>query len=520
MIAQLNLTLEQEQKKFEEIKKSLTGEKGLLYAGRLLQRAAQKAPDVIALLYNDEEITYKKLYLQACSFARILKKRGIKKGDRILMCFENTPDFYVAYFGIWQAGGVVAPLNTFLKEVEIAHIVSDAQPVLIVTEKERVSLFEQSGAANLPPIITSEQMYGDEDASTTDESVDLDQHEVAALLYTSGTTGLPKGVMLSSFNIISCLMQGSARLEFEGSDRIFGVLPLFHVFAQFACLWGAIFVFATIILVPKIERRSILKGLIYKPTLFVGVPALYGLLCLLKTAPIDSVDFFVSGGDALSDKIRMAFALLYRRKIVSGYGLTETAPLLSVSLADISGPTSCVGNPIIGVEVEIRDEQGTTLPKNATGRIWVRGNNVMLGYYNAPEQTEKVLKNGWFDTGDLGYIDDNRFLYITGRLKDLIIHKGFNIYPQEIENVITSHPNVLRVGVIGRKGEGEFDGEEVPVAYVQIREKHPKMEEELKKLCMQQLAPYKVPKVFICSTDELATTATGKVDKKVLRKIK
>ena len=343
----------------------------------------------------------------------------------------------------------------------------------------------------------------------------LDPDEMAVLLYTSGTTGLPKGVMLSSKNIMTNVLQGLSRLKVWGNERVLGVLPLFHSFAQNACVWTPLFAGVTVILVPKIDRRYILEGLQQRPTMFLGVPALYGLLCLMKAAPIEGIKYFVSGGDALPDRIRAAFGLIYHRKIISGYGLTETSPLISVSLDDETVPTSNVGLPAYGVDVSIRDEQGKELSQGAIGQLWVKGDNIMLGYYNAPEMTAKVMKNGWFDTGDLAYLDKKGRIVISGRIKDLIINKGLNIYPQEIENVIQGYSNVLRVGVIGKRVNAEG---EIPIAFVQLIKKEEDIEDKLKKLCASHLAAYKIPKQFICSTEELPLTTTGKVDKKVLRK--
>ena len=499
---------------YKELKDTITKDGKLLYAGRLLERGAQKFGDLPLLIFNDEPISYAELYRRACAFSAVLKQKGLKPRDRVIISFENAPEFYVAYFAVWQAGGVVAPVNTFLKEKELAHIVEDAKPTFIITSADRIELFKKADGPHLPPLLTPEDMPAPDDSFVPDEPIELDEHELAALLYTSGTTGVPKGVMLSSKNIMTNILQGVARLQIDYQERLFGVLPLFHVFAQNVCVWSALFIGATVILVPKIDRRYILSALKHKPTGFFGVPALYGLLCLLKTAPLDTVRFFVSGGDAMPDKIRSYFALLYRRKISNGYGLTETSPVLAFDWEDVAQPTGTIGKPVVGVELEIRNEQGKPLPQGQIGELWVKGDNVMLGYYNAPEETAKVLKDGWFNTGDMMYLSDEGKLIITGRTKDLIINKGINIYPQEIENVIMTHPSVIRAGVIGKH---DSDGE-VPIAYVQLREPLENSEKILKELCMQQLAPYKVPRQFICQVDELPLTATGKVDKKVLRK--
>lgn len=502
--------IQHEQQFFDTLMQDLSKDGRLLYVGRLLERAAEKFGNLTALIYQDEQISYHDLYNRAAALTNLLKQRGVKPRDRVIICFENSPDFFIAYYGVLQAGAIVAPINTFLKEQELAHIVHDAQPRLILTTQERASSFKQSDTTIA--VLTSAEFPTP--ATAPEKAIDLNDDEMAALLYTSGTTGLPKGVMLSSKNIITNVAQGIARVQIGYKERLFGVLPLFHVFAQNICVWSAIFLGATVILVPKIDRRYILSALKHEPTGFFGIPALYGLLCLLKTAPLDSVKYFISGGDALPDKIRSYFALLYRRKICNGYGLSETSPLLAVDFDDSAENTSTVGTPVVGVSAEIRDDDGKPLPLGKIGELWVKGDNIMLGYYNAPDITADVLKDGWFRTGDTMYFDKKGKLVIAGRVKDLIKSKGIKIYPQEVENVIMLYPNVIRVGVIGIKDD---TNSEIPIAYVQLRTKEEGIEEKLKTLCTQQLASYKVPRSFICSTEELPVTTTGKVDKKILR---
>ncbi len=499
---------------FEQLKEKLTTDGSQLYAGRLLERASKEFGALRALIYKDEETTYQELYCQASAFCKLLKQKGLKPRDRAIICFENSPAFFIAYYAVWQAGAVVVPVNTFLKEHELAHIIKDAQPSLIITAPDRVELFKKADGEDLAPIITSQDMPRPNEHFTPDEPIDLPRDEMAALLYTSGTTGVSKGVMLSSHNIMTNIMQGIARLQIGYAERLFGVLPLFHVFAQNLCVWSAVFIGATVILVPKIDRRYILSALKHKPTGFFGVPALYGLLCLLKTAPIEGVKYFISGGDAMPNKIRAYFELLYRRKICNGYGLTETAPLIAIEFDDVAQPTNTLGKPVVGVQCEMRDEKMQPVPRGTIGELWVKGDNIMMGYYNAEDLTQKVLKDGWFNTGDTMYWNEKGKLIITGRTKDLIIHKGINIYPQEIENVLLSHPNVIRAGVIGIVDDAHG---EIPIAYVQLRDQKEGIEIKLKQLCAQQLASYKVPRTIFCQVEDLPLTVIGKVDKKVLR---
>jgi long-chain acyl-CoA synthetase len=306
-----------------------------------------------------------------------------------------------------------------------------------------------------------------------------------------------------------------SRIDVSTNDSIFAALPLFHSFAQLCCVWGSFFLGGTAIVVPKIERKLLLQGLQYKPTIMMGVPALYGLFCLMKNAPFPAVRYFVTGGDAMPDKIRSSFEIIYRRRICNGFGLTETSPLVAANLDDELLPANTVGRPSIGMECQIRTENGDAVDARVDGVLWVKGDNVMLGYYNAPEQTAQVLQDGWFNTGDRAYFDDEGRLVITGREKDLIIHKGFNIYPQEIENILSMHPAVMRVGVVGKE---DVDVGQVPVAFVSLREKGSEtIEVELMKLCKQHLASYKIPKQIII-LEEMPVTSLSKVDKKRLRK--
>lgn len=509
-----------ERELFELVKKGITFDGNLLYAGSMLHYAARMFGDTTTLIFQDERISFIELYQRACIGAHLLKELGVVRGDRVMICFENSPDFYAAYFAAWQTGAVVVPINTFLKEHEIRHIVTDAQPKVICTSSDRELLFKEFGISLLTGIDMSlenalvKKFILKELFSV--EPIVQNQDAVCALLYTSGTTGVPKGVMLSSRAIVTNVAQVIARLSqvINAGERIFAVLPLFHVFAQNTCVWAPMLTGCTVILVPKIDRRLVVDALKHKPTFFLGVPALYGMLCLLRNAPLDSVKYFISGGDALPDKIRGGFALLYRRKICNGYGLTETAPVISVDLEVYTAPTGNVGKPLMDVVCAVRDEHGTNLSPGEIGELWIAGPHLMLGYYHEPEITKKVLVDGFFRTGDLGYINDRGAIVITGRLKDLIIHKGFNIYPQEIENVLLSHANVIGAGVVGVL---DNDGGEVPVAFVQMRASDPLQEKELRTLCVQRLAAYKVPRSFICSVESLPTTATGKVDKKVLR---
>lgn len=515
-----------EQGLFDSLKQSFTNTSGdLLYVGKLLKRAAEKFGDDTALIGADRTLTYKEYYCRAVALSESLKKQGVQPRDRVLLYYENSLEFYLFYCAIWQIGAVVVPVNLFLHERELAHVINDAQPTAICTStKLKVqleSLVSSGKMAALPPVLTEEAIDWKmptpahfKDIHPDFRAISLLPDEMCLMLYTSGTTGVPKGVMLSSSNIMTNTMQAFSRLKMLTSDRerFLAVLPLFHVFAQNTCLWLPLMTGSQVIVVQKIDRNVILEGLKKKPTIFVGFPALYGLLCLMKTAPLDSVKLFVSGADAMPDKIRAAFGMIYGRKVCSGYGLTEASPVIAINHLNQEMASNVVGAPLSGIQCEVRDEEERSLPQGRTGSLWVKGDNVMLGYYNAPEATAQVVKDGWLNTGDLAQFDAEGNIVIQGRMKDLIIHKGFNIYPQEVENILLTHPAVFKAAVVGRD---EVSSGQVPIAFVAVKGNSEDLEEKLRQFCNAHLAAYKVPRKFIC-VDDLPMNASGKVDKKQL----
>lgn len=508
-----------EKQLFNNLYNKLTYNNHLIHTSALLSRAAAMYPNNDAVICDEESITYAHLYASACLFAEKLAQHGVTTGDRVLLFYENSLEFYIAYFGVWQLGAVVAPLNVFLSEAEFMHIVGDATPKAIVISPTLKNKLSQENIVQLPTLLEQQDILKTTITTEITKIPTRDYHTftddtISALLYTSGTTGFPKGVMLSSRNIITNTLQAIARLGASDKDRVYCALPLFHSLPQNTCMWSTLVVGACAIIVPKIERRSLLNGFKHKPTVVVAVPALYGLFVLLKTIDFSTVRFFFSGGDALSDKVRSAFKLVYQRTICNGYGLTETSPFIAVDIDDFIKPTSNVGEPLIGLYCTIRDEHNNSLPAYHIGTLWVKGDNIMLGYYNAPEATDAVLQDGWLNTGDLAYLDAYGKIVLSGRERELISQKGLKIYPQEVENILLSHSAVMQAAVIGfaQGNEGE-----IALAFIGTKASdHKALIEDLRNLCLQNLAPYKVPREFIIKS-ELPVNPTGKVDKKSLK---
>ncbi len=510
---------------FHGLRQKFIENEELIPAGRLLQRAFLSFPQQIALIARGEQITYERLYRDAQAMSKKLLDVGVNPGDRVLLYAENSIEFYVAYFGILQCAAVVVPVNTFLHELELSHVINDADASIIFTTETLRGMIDQLRvqekiSKNLVVLVEKDierSVLSELFVSQLPEPKSMNIDDLCILLYTSGTSGKPKGVMLSSRNIMTNALQCYARFKAAGQhdrERFFCVLPLFHIFAQTTCIWLPIMTGSSVVVVSKIDRKLINDGLALKPTIFFGFPALFGLLCMMKNAPLDSVKMFVSGADAMPDKIRTAFSLIYGRKICIGYGLTEAAPVVAVNYHNEVKNSTVVGCPVVGLDCQIRSDDGDVLSRGQIGNLWLRGDNVMMGYYKAPELTQQVMVNGWLNTGDLGLLDERGALAITGRSKDLIIHKGFNIYPQEVENILMSHPMVIKAAVIGK--EDSLSGQ-VPIAYVALRTMHdlPEVELQLRALCLQNLASYKIPRHFTCLQD-LPMSPTGKIDKKQL----
>lgn len=461
-------------------------------------------------------LTYKQLYQHALQISLQLHTQGIRPGNIVMLFIENSIEFYLAYWATLLSGAIVVPVNTFLHANEITYIINDARPSLIIVSERLKSIIALLTLDESIKILLDKELAA---YDNTFDTTSIIPHEIkgnnpALILYTSGTTGQPKGVVLSAENMVTNSMQAAARLQLLTNEQecFFAVLPLFHAFAQNTCIWLPALTGSSVIIVNKIERSTIIDGLRLKPTIFFGFPALYGLLCLMKTANLNSIKLFVSGADAMPDKIRAAFALLYGRKILSGYGLTEASPVISIHHFNDDRQTNNVGKPLVGISVEIRDDQGNVLKQNEIGTLWIKGQNIMLGYYKTEEATNEILQKGWLCTGDLASINHSEEIIIHGRNKDLIIHKGFNIYPQEVENVLLKSSLVMRAAVIGRSDEATG---QIPIAYIMLKVAKKEAELELRQLCKNHLAAYKIPRTFIFK-DELPLSPTGKIDKKQL----
>lgn len=465
------------------------------------------------------------------SFARYLELVGVRKGDNVVILMSNSKEFIIAFLAIGKLGAVPIPLNTFLKRAELEYILNDCEAELVITQGKFSELLEGiEKATKVRKIIWSDGSPGlDENNLSFEEGLTIEDYEhikpqarledTAVILYTSGTTGKPKGVMLSYRNIFSNIENIVKVFNITPKDRFIVYLPMFHAFTLTATVLLPLYTASPIVIVRSIMPFSnvIKQTLLRRVTVFMGVPEVFNALSKAKLPWyfmwFNRIRFFVSGGAPLPlDTLERMKKKFKRATLLEGYGLSECSPVVSVNLPEKQKPLS-VGPPLPDYEVKIVDEELMELPVGEVGEIIVRGDCVMKGYYKNPYETENTIINGWLRTGDLGYVDEEGFIYIVDRKKDLIICKGMNIYPREVEEVLMSHPKVELCAVVGKKDPHHG---EIPVAFVKPGEGESLTEKELRAFLKDKLANYKIPKQFIF-VEDLPKNATGKVLKRVLR---
>ncbi|MEV7791945.1 long-chain fatty acid--CoA ligase [Streptomyces sp. NPDC087512] len=486
----------------------------------LLTESARARGDGPAVRQGETLLTYARLDDMVARFARLLRDSGVRPGDRVAMAVPNVVQFPVSYYGILRAGGVVVPLNPLLKARELAFVLGDSRPVLVLASPSCAGEVEEAarrtGVAWLTVGTTRwERLLRDtEPESAVAERADED---TAVILYTSGTTGSPKGAELTHRNLMTnALTTARTVLRISRDDVVFGGLPLFHAFGQTCALNAALGSGATLTLLPRFDPAEALRIMARdKVTLFLGVPTMYTALLHSGTAdgsgPQD-LRIAVSGGASLPVETLHAFERRYDVVVLEGYGLSETSPVATFNPPDGPRRPGSVGLPVSGVELRVVADDGTPVRTGEVGEIVVRGENVMKGYWNRPDATNEVLRDGWLHTGDLGRVDADGYCFVVDRKKDLIIRAGYNVYPREIEEVLHEHPAVAEAAVIGVPHETH--GEEV-TAVVSLRAGARAEAEHIRDFVKRRVAAYKYPRV-VRIVDALPKGATGKILKREL----
>jgi long-chain acyl-CoA synthetase len=515
----------------------------MLNLSSLLEDSARKFPNRDALVLGPTRLTYAQVNGAANQVANLLVERGIKPGDKVALSCPNLPYFPIVYYGILKAGAVVVPLNVLLKSREIAFHLEEADvkaffcfqgtPDLPMGEEgfkafqsvadvEHFFLITADPAAESP--IEGAETMGRALAgkSPVFDAVGTEATDTAIILFTSGTTGKPKGAELSHSNTMMNVVTSNRLFQSRpGTDSHLLCLPLFHTFGATVQMHAGFSMAATLYLVPRFDAEQVV-GLMQSEeiTFFAGVPTMWWGLLQALTPEVDvdriakNLRIGVSGGAALPVEIISQVKERLHVTVLEGYGLSETSPVATFSDPDMEPRPGSIGVPIWGIEVKlINDDWSEVTEIGAVGEIAIKGHNIMKGYYGRPEATAEVIKNGWFRSGDLARKDEDGFYYIVDRSKDMIIRGGFNVYPREIEEVLLTHPAISLAAVIGVPHDSH--GEEIK-AFVILKPGAEATSEEIVAWGKEQMAGYKYPRI-VEITAALPMTATGKILKRELR---
>ncbi len=478
---------------------------------------AERIPDEIAYKLDDTEVNWAVVNEGSARVAGLLKSKGLEPGDRVGIMLPNVPYFPIAYYGVLRAGGTVVPMNVLLKGREAAFYLKDPEAKWVFAWHDFAEAAEKGAdeaGAEVIPVKPGEfeQLLGEAEAEH--DVADRDGSDTAVILYTSGTTGQPKGAELTHDNMLQNAQASRDLFGFDDDDIVLGALPLFHSFGQTCCMNACAIAGATLTFIPRFDPAKALEIIERdKVTLFAGVPTMYNAMLncdAREQHDHSSLRLCCSGGSAMPGELMRGFEKAFDCKILEGYGLSETSPVASFNHPDKERKVGSIGTPIAGVEMKLVDDDGNDVEQGEVGEIVIKGHNVMKGYWNREEATEEAIVDGWFHSGDMAKIDDDGYFFIVDRKKELIIRGGYNVYPREIEEVLYEHEDVLEAAVIGV--EDDSMGEEVGAAVV-LKEGKDVSADDLKAYVKEQVANYKYPRK-IWFVDELPKGPTGKILKR------
>jgi long-chain acyl-CoA synthetase len=485
-------------------------------------RSAERDADALAVRLDDIQLSYSQLDAMSAQAAAMLRDAGVEPGDRVGLMLPNVPAFVVLYYGILRAGGIVVPMNVLLKRREIAYYVEDSGAKLLLASSDFKEEAEVGGAEAGAEVRVLERggLPGWlEPFEPSGEMAATDPQDTAVILYTSGTTGQPKGAELTHANLDGNAEAATATFtQVNPDDVVLGALPLFHSFGQTVAMNGTLRGGGCLALLPRFEPEAaleLMKSL--GVTIFLGVPTMYGAILNhpgSEDYDLGSLRICVSGGQSLPGELLRGFEETFGCKILEGYGLSETSPVACQNRPDLERKVGSIGVPIEGTEMKICTDGGEPCEDGEVGEILIKGPNVMKGYWQRPEATEETIRDGWLHSGDMGRRDSDGYFYVVDRKKELIIRGGYNVYPREVEEVLYEHPDVVAAAVIGVPDD--LLGEEVGAAVV-LREGAEIDADGLSAYVKEQLAAYKYPRE-VWFLDELPKGPTGKILKREIQR--
>jgi long-chain acyl-CoA synthetase len=499
----------------------------------MLREATLANPDKVAVILDEHVLPYRMVDGAADRVAQALRDQGIAPGSTVGLMLPNVPQFPIVYYGILRAGCTAVPMNVLLKAPEVQYYLQDsgaqaffywgdfaAEAVKGAKDVPgvalRVSVAAQPGAT--PPPGSEDFMSLLVSVNPSGDIAPTRPEDVAIILYTSGTTGKPKGAQLTHDNLLMNAIVGARISSATADDVTLGTLPFFHAFGASNVMNTAIYAGGTLSLLPRFDPVKALQMIQRdRITVFAGVPTMY--IAFLKAYAegewdVSTLRLAISGGAALPEQVLREFEEKFGTPILEGYGLSESSPSATFNRPDKPRKVGSIGLPIWGVELKVLGDDGQALGDGENGEICIRGHNVMKGYHNRPEATaEAIDTDGWLHTGDIGFRDADGYYFIVDRKKEMVIRGGFNVYPREIEEVLYQHPAVLEAAVFGTPDPTM--GEEV-VAAVALRPGMSAGEDELIAFVKERVAAYKYPRrMWVLET--LPKGPTGKILKLELK---
>src|SRR5579864_6508100 len=483
-------------------------------------------PDRPAILFEGRPVSYRDLDETSSRVANVLSAMGIRRGDRVALYVPNIPAFPIAYLGILKLGAIAVSINSIFKAQEVAFILNDSQSRVLFTTAE---LDEALGELDCPAL--ERRLRVDrglhrliDPASSEFRTVEMEANDPALLLYTSGTTGFPKGATLSHGNVVSNTWSVVHHAGYRPEDRLLLFLPLFHVFGQNFIMNACFLAGSTLVLHQRFVPDQVLESITRdQVTMFFGVPSIYiALLNLLDSPPpgsgegwvgaLSSIRYWFSAAATMPQEISRRWTERFGRPICEGYGLTETSPFAAYN-HDFRHKFGSVGTPVENFEIRIVDEEDQEVPTGTLGEIAIKGPGVMLGYWNREDDTRAAIRNGWFHSGDIGSMDDEGYVFIVDRVKDMINRSGFKVWPAEVEQVLYRHPAVKEAAVYAIP---DAEAGEAVAAAIVLRDGASATATEITDYCRERAAVYKAP-TRVDFVSELPKNPTGKILKRVLR---
>jgi long-chain acyl-CoA synthetase len=478
--------------------------------------AAEQHADRPALRLDEHVLSYADFHDTARAVAGVLRARGLEPGDRVGMVFPNVPAFPLAFYGALTAGCAVVPMNPLLKAREIEYYLKDSAVSLVIAWDGAADASREAGASTDTEVLvlpatgpTPDQLA---EGEAVDGPVERADDDTAVVLYTSGTTGSPKGAELTHANLLTNARTSARTLmEITADDVVMGCLPLFHVFGLTCGLNASVLSGSCLTLLPRFDGAKALEIVGRdRVTIFEGVPTMYSAMLHVGDRDrydVSSLRVCCSGGSAMPVEVLRGFEEAFGCIVLEGYGLSETSPVASFNHPHAERKPGSIGTPVAGMEMRLVDDHGEDVAGDAVGEIAIRGEGLMKGYWGRPEATEESIPDGWFRTGDLARRDDDGYYFIVDRKKELIIRGGYNVYPREIEEALYEHPAVAEVAVVGIP-HGDL-GEEVGAA-VALKPDASATVEELRAFAKERVAAYKYPR-HVWVLDELPKGPTGKI---------